>query len=288
MRRILSAVAIAAMTAGIAACGSSSSSPSGSGSGSAATTSCSNSAIQKDLYQKGQLTVATDKPAYPPWFENNDPANGKGYESAVAYAIAKQLGFTTSQVTWAYEPFNASYAPGPKKFDFDINEISYTPQRATAVTFSDSYYDVQQALVALKNGPIATKHSPAQLKTYVYGDQVGTTSLAFITSEIQPTTQPKVFQTLNDVKSALQTNQIAALVTDTPTAQYISSSEIPGTVMVGQFPSTGEHYGLLFAKGDPLVTCVNKAIATLKSNGTLQRLQKQYLQIYLAVPTIQP
>ena len=288
MRRILSAVAVVAVTAGIAACGSSSSATSGSGSGSAATTSCSNAAIQSELYQKGQLTVATDQPAYPPWFENNDPANGKGYESAVAYAIAQQLGFKTSQVKWAYEPFNASYAPGPKKFDFDINEISYTPQRATAVTFSDSYYDVQQALVALKNGPIATKHSPAELKTYVYGDQVGTTSLAFITSEIQPTAQPKVFQTLNDVKEALQTNQIAALVTDTPTAQYISSSEIPGTVMVGQFPSTGEHYGLLFAKGDPLVTCVNKAIATLKSNGTLQRLQKQYLQIYLTVPTIQP
>jgi polar amino acid transport system substrate-binding protein len=288
MRRILSVVASAAVIAGIAACGSSSSSSPGSGSGSATTTSCSNSAIQPDLYQKGQLTVATDKPVYPPWFVNNNPANGQGYESAVAYAIARQLGFKSSQVKWAYEPFNASYAPGPKKFDFDINEISYTPQRATAVTFSDSYYDVQQALVALKNGPIATKHSPADLKTYVYGDQVGTTSLAFITSQIQPTAQPKVFQTLNDVKSALQTHQIAALVTDTPTAQYISSSEIPGTVMVGQFPSTGEHYGLLFAKGDPLVTCVNKAIATLKSNGTLQHLQKQYLQIYLAVPTIQP
>jgi polar amino acid transport system substrate-binding protein len=288
MRRILSVVASAAVIAGIAACGSSSSSSPGAGSGGATTTSCSNSAIQQDLYQKGQLTVATDKPVYPPWFQNNNPANGQGYESAVAYAIAKQLGFKSSQVTWAYEPFNASYAPGPKKFDFDVNEISYTPQRATAVTFSDSYYDVQQALVALKNGPIATKHSPAQLKTYVYGDQVGTTSLAFITSEIQPTAQPKVFQTLNDVKSALQTHQIAALVTDTPTAQYISSSEIPGTVMVGQFPSTGEHYGLLFAKGDSLVTCVNKAIATLKSNGTLQHLQKQYLQIYLAVPTIQP
>jgi polar amino acid transport system substrate-binding protein len=288
MRRILSVAASAAVIAGIAACGSSSSSSPGAGSGGATTTSCSNSAIQPDLYQKGQLTVATDKPVYPPWFLNNNPANGQGYESAVAYAIAKQLGFKSSQVKWAYEPFNASYAPGPKKFDFDVNEISYTPQRATAVTFSDSYYDVQQALVALKNGPIATKHSPAQLKTYVYGDQVGTTSLAFITSEIQPTAQPKVFQTLNDVKSALQTHQIAALVTDTPTAQYISSSEIPGTVMVGQFPSTGEHYGLLFAKGDSLVTCVNKAIATLKSNGTLQHLQKQYLQIYLAVPTIQP
>ncbi len=289
MRRMLSAVAIAAVGAGIVACGSSASSSSSSGGSSGSTTaSCSNAAIQKELYQKGQLTVGTDKPVYPPWFENNKPSNGKGYESAVTYAIAKQLGFKNSQVVWAYEPFNASYAPGPKKFDFDINEISYTPQRATAVTFSSSYYDVQQALVALKNGPIAKKHSPADLKTYVYGDQVGTTSLAFITSQIQPTAQPKVFQTLNDVKQALQTHQIAALVTDTPTAQFISSSEIPGTEMVAQFPSTGEHYGLLFSKGNPLVTCVNKAIATLKSNGTLQHLQKQYLQIYLTVPTIKP
>jgi len=284
MRRIMPAVAAVAISAGLVACGSSSSSPSSSGTAAG----CSNAAIQKDLYKKGQLTVATDKPAYPPWFENNNPSNGKGFESAVAYAIAKQLGFKTSQVQWAYEPFDASYSPGPKKFDFDINEISYTPQRATAVTFSASYYDVNQALVATKSSPIVTKHTPAELKTYIYGDQVGTTSLAFITSQIQPTSQPKVFQTLNDVKSALQTHQIAAFVTDTPTAQYITSSEIPGTEMVAQFPSTGEHYGLLFSLGNPLVGCVNKAIATLKSNGTLQKLQKQYLQIYLSVPTIKP
>ena len=286
MRRIMPAVAAVAICAGIVACGSSSSSPSSSAGGAAA--SCSNAAIQKDLYKKGQLTVATDKPAYPPWFENNNPSNGKGFESAVAYAIAKQLGFKTSQVQWAYEPFDASYSPGPKKFDFDINEISYTAQRATAVTFSASYYDVNQALVAVKSSPIVAKHTPAELKSYIYGDQVGTTSLAFITSQIQPTSQPKVFQTLNDVKSALQTRQIAAFVTDTPTAQYITSSEIPGTEMVAQFPSTGEHYGLLFSLGNPLVTCVNKAIATLKSNGTLQALQKRYLQIYLSVPTIKP
>jgi polar amino acid transport system substrate-binding protein len=285
MRRIMPAVAAVAICAGIVACGSSSSSPSTSAGGAA---SCSNASIQKDLYKKGQLTVATDKPAYPPWFENNNPSNGKGFESAVAYAVAKQLGFKTSQVQWAYEPFDASYSPGPKKFDFDVNEISYTAQRATAVSFSASYYDVSQALVAVKSSPITTKHTPAELKTYVYGDQVGTTSLAFITSQIQPTSQPKVFQTLNDVKSALQTRQIAAFVTDTPTAQYITSSEIPGTEMVAQFPSTGEHYGLLFSLGNPLVTCVNKAIATLKANGTLQALQKRYLQIYLSVPTIKP
>ena len=292
MRRTLAVLAAAAATALIAACGSSSPSATStagtSPSASATAASCSNAAIQKDLYQRGVLTVATDKPAYPPWFENYNPSNGKGYESAVAYAIARQLGFTRSQVHWAYEPFDASYSPGPKKFDFDINEISYTPQRATAVTFSDSYYDVQQALVALKNSPIVTRHTPAELKGYIFGDQVGTTSLAYINSEIQPAARPKIFQTLNDVKEALQTHQIAALVTDTPTAQYISSEQIKGSVMVGQFPSTGEHYGLLFSLGNPLVTCVNKAIATLQSDGTLAALQKKYLQIYLSVPVIKP
>jgi len=276
-----------AAAAGLAACGSSGA-PGGGSTATVGASSCTYPGIQHELYAKGSLTVATDKPAYPPWFENNNPSNGKGYESAVAYAVAHQLGFKPSQVHWAYEPFNASYAPGPKKFDFDVNEISYTPQRAKAVTFSNSYYDVQQALVALKGTPITTKHSSADLKNYVFGDQIGTTSLAFITGQIQPTSQPRVYNTLNDVKQALQTHQIAALVTDTPTAQFISSSEIPHSVMVAQFPSTGEHYGLLFSQGNPLVSCVNKALATLKSNGTLANLQKKYLQIYLSVPTIQP
>ena len=286
MMRRVSLVALAATAAaGLAACGSTAGP---SASGAAKPIACTYAGIQSALYQKGVLTVATDKPAYPPWFENNNPADGKGYESAVAYDIARQLGFKASQVHWAYEPFDASYAPGPKKFDFDINEISYTAQRAQAVSFSDSYYDVQQALVALKNSPIATKHTPAELKTYVYGDQIGTTSLSLITGSIQPTQQPKVFSTLNDVKQALQTHQIAAFVTDTPTAQYISADEIPGSEMVAQFPSTGEHYGLLFTKGNALVGCVNKAIAKLKANGTLAALQKKYLQIYLTVPTIKP
>jgi polar amino acid transport system substrate-binding protein len=285
MRRTVLAAALTAVSAGLAGCGSATGSGGSSGS---ASSSCSHASIQKDLYQKGVLTVATDKPVYPPWFQNNDPANGKGYESAVAYAVAAKLGFKRSQVRWAYEPFNDSYAPGPKKFDFDINEISVSPKRATAVTFSKSYYDVQQALVALKASPIVKRHSPADLKGYVFGDQVGTTSLAFINSQIQPTATPKVYETLNDVKQALKTHQIAALVTDTPTAQFISSSEIPGSVMVAQFPSTGEHYGLLFHQGNPLVACVNKALATLTSNGTLHALQKKYLQLYLKVPVIKP
>jgi len=294
----VAALTLMAASAGLAGCASSTSSSTSSASSSAGTgaststgasaAACTFAGVQGELYTKGVLTVATDQPAYPPWFENNKPSNGQGYESAVAYAVAAQLGFKASQVKWAYEPFDSSYAPGLKKFDFDINEISYSAARAQVVTFSDSYYDVQQALVALKSSPIVTKHTPADLKTYVFGDQVGTTSLAFINSKIQPTQTPKVFETLNDVKQALQTKQIAALVTDTPTAQYISSSEIPGSVMVAQFPSTGEHYGLLFAKGNPLVGCVNKALATLRSNGTLSQLATKYLQIYTSVPTIQP
>jgi polar amino acid transport system substrate-binding protein len=283
-RGFVAAAAAAVAAAGLAACGSSGS----PGASTASKTTCTYAGIQNALYKKGQLTVATDQPAYTPWFENNNPANGKGYESAVAYAVAKQLGFKSSQVHWAYEPFNDSYAPGPKKFDFDINEISYTPQRATAVTFSNSYYDVTQALVVMKGSPIVTKHTPAELKSYIYGDQIGTTSLQFINSEIQPTATPKVYQTLNVVASALQTHQIQAFVTDTPTAQYMAADQIPGAQMVGQFPSADEHYGLLFTKGNPLVACVDKAISTLTADGTLTALQKQYLGIYQDVPTIKP
>ncbi len=193
-----------------------------------------------------------------------------------------------SDVTWVKEPFDSSFAPGPKAFDFDINEVSVTPQRAQAVTFSNSYYPVQQAIVARKGTPIVTKHSSAQLKTYLYGDQIGTTGLAYITGHIQPTKQPKVFDTLAQAAAALEAGRIDALITDTPTAQFMASSQLKHAVLVAQFPTVGEHYGLVFAKGNPLVTCVNKAIGDLQSNGTLGALQKKYLGIYLKFPTIQP
>jgi polar amino acid transport system substrate-binding protein len=296
-RRGAAVVAVAGLGLITAACSSISSGSTAAGAGAtaagpasatASAAACSNAAIQPDLHTQGQLTVATDSPAYPPWFDNNQPGDGKGYESAVTYAVAKQLGFTTAQVTWVSEPFDSSYAPGPKKFDFDVNEVSYSAERAQAVTFSDSYYDVQQALVALKGSPVAAKHAPADLKGYVYGDQIGTTSLAFINSQIQPAQTPKVYNTLDDVKQALDTKQISAFVTDTPTAQYITSSQIPGSVMVAQFPTAGEHYGLVFAKGNPLAACVNQALSALRADGTLAALQQKYLQDYLTVPTIKP
>ena len=291
MRKILlaaSAVAVLAMSA----CASENTTVTPPATGAAGSPSaspsqhCTPTALH--LYKPGQLTVATDSPVYPPWFINNKPSNGKGYESAVAYAIAQQLGFTKDQVKWVVEPFNSSYAPGPKKFDFDINEVSVTPQRAQAVTFSDGYYDVTQALVAMKSSRLVSAHSPTDLPNYTYGAQVGTTSLAYIQQSIKPSKQPAVFDTTNDAKSALQNGRIDALVLDLPTAAFVSADEIKGSTLVGQFPSVGEHFGLLLEQGNSLVTCLNQAIAALKGSGTLQTLQQQFLADYLKVPTIQP
>jgi polar amino acid transport system substrate-binding protein len=250
--------------------------------------------INSQEYTKGKLTVATDNPVYTPWFVGNKPSNGKGFESALAYAIAKTLGISKTNVVWAYEPFDNSYTPGPKKFDFDINEISYTAQRATAVTFSESYYDVTQSIVTLKKSVVEKKHTPAELKTYLYGDQIGTTGLAYIYNHIHPTQQTRVYSTLDTAVAALETGQINAIVVDTPDGQYMATSQVENAqkkadgIQVGQFPSTGEHYGLLFKKGNPLVGCVNVAINALKSNGTLASLTNKWLNIYTSVPVIKP
>jgi polar amino acid transport system substrate-binding protein len=244
---------------------------------------------QLHLYRSGRLTVATDSPAYTPWFEHNQPKNGEGYESAVAYAIAAKLGFKKSQVHWTIESFDSSYAPGPKSFDFDINEITVTAARATAVTFSEGYYNDREALITVKGQAMVKDHSPSQLMQYKFGDQVGTTSLTYIEDHLQPTQTPSVYNNLNDVASALSNHTIQGFVTDAVTAQYMAASgEVKHGVVVGQFPSNEEVYGLLFAKGNPLVGCVDKAITSLKSNGTLSRLQNRWLGIYDKIPTIQP
>ncbi len=246
------------------------------------------STVKSQTLNKGVLTVATDSPVYEPWFINNTPSNGRGYESAVAYDVAALLGFDNTHVKWVTQAFSSSYAPGPKKFDFDINEVSATPDRAKVVTFSSSYYNTTQSIVALKGSPITTAHSPSDLKGYLYGDQIGTTGLAYINSEIQPTQQPRVYNTLDQAVSALETHQIDAIVVDTPDGQYMASQQVKGGVQVGQFPENGEHFGLLFAQNNPLVSCVNTALAQLTADGTLTALSNKYLGIYNSVPKIQP
>jgi polar amino acid transport system substrate-binding protein len=231
---------------------------------------------QLHLYSVGKLTIATDSPAYAPWFKKNDPSNGTGYESAVAYAVAQQLGFSKDQVTWVKESFNSSYTPGPKKFDFDINQISITPERAKAVTFSHGYYTADQAVITLaKNKDKAT--TLAGLKSLKLGAETATTSLTAIREDVQPSSQPLVFDTDDQAKQALLHGQIDGLVTDLPSAGYMSS-EIKDSVVVGRFANQEpEEFGLLFQQGNPLVTCVDQAIDKLQSDGTLAQLQQQWL-----------
>jgi polar amino acid transport system substrate-binding protein len=235
----------------------------------------------------GTLTIATDTPAYDPWFSHNDPSNGKGYESAVAYAVAKQLNLP---VKWVKEPFNKSFAPGDKDFDFDINQISITPARAKVVTFSDGYYTAAQALIALKDSPVAKATSVDDLKQYKLGAQTGTTSLTAIREDIQPSTEPLVFQNTNVAKQALLNHQVDAIVADLPTAFYITAVEIPSATIVGQFQQqsgTPEQFGMLFQQDNPLVDCVNQALATMKSDGTLDQIEQKWLSQTVSVPVLQ-
>jgi len=244
---------------------------------------------QGQTMKSGVLTIGTDSPAYDPWFRHNDPTNGQGYESAVAYAVAKQLGFGPSAVTWTKVPFNSSYAPGPKHFDFDINQISITPARAKVVDFSDGYYDAAQAVIAVKGSPAASATSLADLKQYKIGAQTGTTSLTAIRDQIQPNSDAVVFQNTNDAKQALQNGQVDAIVADLPTAFYLTAVEISHGTIVGQFQSTGgqpEQFGMLFEKGNGLVSCVNRALATLKGDGTLAAIQKKWLSDTVNVPVL--
>ncbi len=264
--------------------------------GGATVASCAKADLQ--TVSDGKLTVGTDNPAYPPWYAGgtpkgskwkiNDPSTGKGFESAVAYAVAKSLGFSRSQVEWSYVPFSKSFAPGKKSFDFDINQISYTPQRAKVVTFSSSYYDVNQAVVVLKGSKIASVRSLAGLRGYKFGVQIGTTSYRAILDQIKPSSKPAVYDTNDKAVFALKTKQIDALVVDLPTAFYVTAVQVENGKILGQLPTKpgGEHFGMVFQKGNPLAACVNKALAKLKRNGTLKKIQATWLSKVVGAPVL--
>jgi polar amino acid transport system substrate-binding protein len=250
-----------------------------SGSSSSSTTAsadaCSKDQLQ--LTNSGQLTVGTDKPAFPPYFEDNDPTNGKGFESAVAYAVADKMGFSKADVKWKVVPFNSSYAPGPKDFDFDINQISITPAREKAVAFSKPYYVAPQAVVIGKGSDLKVG-SLADLKDATIGVQIGTTSLDAVNQVVQPSTQPKVFNDSNDVVTALKQNQVDAIVVDLPTAFYLTAAQVPGSKIVGQFSAPGgDSFGLLLQKESKLTPCVDKAIAELDSSGELKQITDRWM-----------
>ncbi|MEQ4302000.1 ABC transporter substrate-binding protein [Plantactinospora sp. B6F1] len=236
----------------------------------------------------GKLTIATDDPAYAPWFADNLPANGKGFESAVAYEVAEQLGFARIDVQWVRVKFETAIAPGPKEFDFDINQFSITDERKQAVDFTSPYYLARQAVVAGKGSKIAGKTRLADLRGAKLGAQVGTTSYQAITDVIKPTVKPQVYNTNDDAKKALQNGQIDGIVVDLPTAFHITSAEVKDATIVGQLPQVGlpEAFGLLLDKGSPLTGCVSGAVDALRGNGTLADLEKTWLSEVAGVADI--
>jgi polar amino acid transport system substrate-binding protein len=244
--------------------------------------------VKSQVLVKGKMTVGTNDPALPPWFVNNNPSNQRGYESAVAYHVASTLGFTSTAVAWHDEPYELAVTPGAKPFDFDINEITYNAKLTTAVSFSESYFTVNQSIVALKSSRIVTRHTPTELQGYLYGEPTGSPGLAFVTKHIVPKRAPVVYKTMTAAIAALEAKRIDAIVVDTPTGQYIASQQVPNGVQPAQFHATGEHYAVLLHKGNPLVACINTAITTLSKSGELRTLSKKYLSVYNSIPFIKP
>lgn len=294
MRKFL--VGLAALAIVGVACGSNNagSSPSSAASSPSAALTAADCAKNVTLTTPGTLTIGTDNPAYGPYFAGgsakgsmwkvNDPNNDKGFEDTVAYAVADKLGFSPSQVTWVVAPFVQTYAPGAKKWDFAIEQISYSAKRAQAVDLTDGYYDVNQALVAVKGTPITNATSTADLKGYKLAAPLGTTSYDYIQNQIQPTQPAAVYQKLSDTVAALNAGQVDGIVVDLPTALYLADpyvQEVKNSTVVGQFPNppgeTPEHFSMALAKGSSLTTCVNQAIDELKQDGTLAALTTEWL-----------
>jgi polar amino acid transport system substrate-binding protein len=279
LRSTLTAVGSAALLfTALAGCApADDSSPSAGGSASASEASCATGTL--DTKTTGTLTIGTDNPAYEPWFSDNKPANGKGFESAVAYNVAQRMGYPAAQVKWVQVPFNNAIAPGPKAFDIDLDQYSITDERKKAVDFSSPYYLVRQTVITTQGSKIAGATTIAGLKNAKLGAQVGTTSLQAITELIKPGPQPQVFNSNDDAKKALENGTVDGLVVDLPTAFYMTAAELDKGVIVGQLPQVGvpEQFGIVLDKDSTLTTCVSKAVDQLRQDGTLAVLEKTWL-----------
>ena len=276
----LFAVALAgSAVAALTACGAPVDDTTSSASASASASATCDPASMKTK-TSGTLTIGTDKPAYQPWFVDDDPSNGKGYESAVAYAIADELGYAKDKVEWVVAPFNTVIAPGEKAFDMDLNQVSISDERKNAVDFSSGYYDVRQAVVTYKGSPIDGATSVADLKDAKLGAQVGTTSYIAVKEQIKPAAESiAVFDTNDLAVQALQNKQIDGIVADLPTAFYMTGAQLDDGVIVGQLPAMGEQeqFGAVLDKGSPLTACVTQAVDALRADGTLDALVAQWL-----------
>ncbi|MET1016677.1 MAG: ABC transporter substrate-binding protein [Leifsonia flava] len=262
------ALALAVVTAGIVAL---------SGCAGASSDSASESGYVTD----GKLTIGTAEPAYYPWVIDDKPESGEGFESAVAYAVAGQLGFADSDVVWVRSTFDEAIAPGPKDFDFNLQQFSITDERKQAVDFSSPYYETTQTVITVASSPAAGATSIADLKKFSIGAQTGTTSLTAVEDVIKPDSQAQVFNSNDDAKLALQNGTVDAIVVDLPTAFYLTGAELDGGKIIGQLPqaegTTGDQFGLVLAKDSPLTASVSEAVDALREDGTLDELATKWL-----------
>ena len=267
----LAAVASATTLVAVTACA-----PTADRSATPGTQSCTKDALET-LYP-GIITFGADQPVYPPWYIGDKPANGEGFESAIAYTIADKFGYARDDVRWVRVPFNAALAPGPKTFDANLSEFSITEQRRAAVDFSSPYFDVTQAVVTVKSSPAAAVRTLAGLKSLRLGVQVSTTSYTAAAS-LDGSLPVEVYNTNGDAKLALSNGEIDALVADLPTAIAVAG-ELRDGLIVGQLPSHSgdiEQFGIVLVKGSPLTRCVSWAVDALRDDGTLARLERQWL-----------
>ena len=239
---------------------------------------------------EGKLTIATGTPAFEPWVVGDAPESGEGFEAAIAYAVATELGYTNENIVWVRTGFDEAVQPGAKNFDFNLQQYSITEERKATVSFSDPYYSTNQAVVGFADSPVASAIKLSELKELKFGAQSGTTSLDFILNVIKPTNEPFIYDDNAGAKAALEAKQIDAIVVDLPTAFYISAVEIEGSKVIGQFPLSdavaADNFGLLFDKDNKLVDCVNTALATIKDSGSLAEIEKTWLADKTNAPVI--
>ncbi len=288
-RRLLLTVPLVTAVLAVGGCAPEpSSEPSSPGASPAAAGSCDPDGME--TLTPGTLTVATSEPAYSPWVLEDDPTSGEGYEPAVAYALAEQLGYAKEDVEWVRADFNAAIAPGPKTFDVDVNQFSIDPQRAKAVDFSSPYYDVVQSVVTTAGSKAASATSIEDLKGLRLGAQVGTTSLTSLTDQIDPTDSPSVYNTNDDAVAALKNGQVDAIVVDLPTAFYMSGAQLDDGKVVGQLPNPdgakAEQLGMVLELDSPLTSCVSQGLDALREDGTLADLQEEWLTEAASAPVL--
>jgi polar amino acid transport system substrate-binding protein len=289
MSRPRTLVALAAAGLLLAACGQEAETATPTAPASPEAAACTKDSLQTK--QPGTLTIATGEPAYEPWVVNNEPESGEGFEAAVAYAAAEQLGYAQADVRWVRTTFDGAIAPGPKDFDWNIQQFSITEDREKAVDFSSSYYDVNQAVVSFEGSPIAGATTLADLKGATLGAAVGSTSLDAAQQQIAPDNDVQVFNDNAAAVAALKNGQIDGIVVDLPTAFYLAAVEVDDGVIVGQLPSaeggTTDQFGILLANNSPLTACTTQAVDALRTAGTLDALAEQYLGTAAGAPTLQ-